>query len=70
MANNNIASRVCSAFRCAPHHHRYLSLVVMVGAWYVLEQVLHYEIAAKGIEVFGVVPFAERVFGALFAEGE
>jgi hypothetical protein len=66
----NIAKSCCKAFQSAPHHHRYLTLVVMVTSWYVLEQVLHYEIAAKGIEVFGVVPFAERVFGAFFGEAD
>jgi len=69
MANNKL-SAVCKAFQCAPHHHRYLTLAVIVGTWYVLENVVHYSLAAKGVEVFGVVPFAERVFGAFFVEGD
>ena len=69
MAKNKLQA-CCNAFRQAPHHHRYLTLGVIVVTWYVLEQVLHYSLAAKGVEVFGVVPFAERVFGAFFVEGD
>lgn len=61
---------VVSALRHAPHHHRYLTLVVIVGSWYVLEQVLHYSLAAEGVKVFGVAPFAERVVGRLFGAEE
>lgn len=64
------AKHIVNALRNAPHHHRYLTMVVIVGSWYVLEQVLHYSLAAKGVEVFGVVPFAERVVGGLFGADE
>ena len=60
--------KVVRALRSAPVEHRICAALVMVVLWYVFEQVLHYETAAKGIEVFGLVPFADRAMGFLLGE--
>jgi hypothetical protein len=70
MQNNTFVGKCAHGLRTAPHHHRYLTAAVIVGIWYVAENVLHYAVVAKGVEVFCVVPFAERIFSSVFGAAE
>jgi hypothetical protein len=66
MTNNPKVQAACHAFRSAPHKHRFVTVGVMFVSWYVLEYVIHLPVAAKGVELFGLVPFADKVIGMVF----
>jgi hypothetical protein len=61
-----VMHRVGHAIRKAPNEHRLLTLLAFAAIWALLEFVLHYEAAAKGVEIFGVAPFADRAVKFLF----
>lgn len=67
MADQTKVQIACHAFRQAPHKHRFLTVGVMFAGWYVLEYVIHLPVAAKGVELFGLVPFADKVVSAVFS---
>lgn len=60
--------RVKRAVRTAPVKHRVITALIIAAIWAILEFVLKYEVAAKGVELFGVVPFADRMIKALLGE--
>ncbi len=66
--NATVVRRVGHAIRKAPSEHRVTTFVIFAVCWIVLEFVLHYEAAAHTVEIFGVVPFADRAAKALFGE--
>jgi hypothetical protein len=66
MSENPKVKAACDAFRHAPHRHRFVTVGVMFVGWYVLEYVIHLPVAAKGVELFGLVPFADKVVGMVF----
>lgn len=60
--------RIVTALRSAPTEHRIIAAASMIVLWYVLEEVFHLTVAAKSVEVFGLVPFADRAMGFLLGE--
>lgn len=68
--HRKVAAAVAQAVRTAPSRHRYISFVVIGVSWYVAEHVLHAGTAAKGIEVFGLAPFADRIVVKVFELAE
>lgn len=65
-----VLHRVGHAIRTAPTHHRILSFLVFAVIWALLEYVLHYEVAAKGAELFGLAPAADKVLRMFIGDGE
>jgi hypothetical protein len=63
-----IVRRVGHAIRKAPTEHRYITFAIFAACWAVLEFVLHYEATAHTVEIFGVVPFADRAAKVFFGE--
>jgi hypothetical protein len=68
--HRKVAAAVGQAIRTAPARHRYISFVVIGIGWYVCEYVFHAGPAAKGIEVFGLAPFADRIVVKVFELAE
>jgi hypothetical protein len=60
--------RIGMALRTAPMEHRILALLVLSALWLVLEYQLQYHVVAKGVEVFGLAPFADRAIALVFGE--
>jgi hypothetical protein len=58
---------VGKALIAATDRHRIITAVIFAGLWSLLEFYLHYEQAAKMVEMFGFAPFADRCIG-LFIE--
>lgn len=48
----------------AAMHHRFYTCIVLFAIWYVFENILHYPVAAKGIEV-AIFPYADALLKQL-----
>jgi hypothetical protein len=65
-----VLHRVGHAIRTAPTHHRVMTFIVFTAVWAVFEYVLHYEMAAKGAELFGMAPAADKLLRLVIGDGE
>jgi hypothetical protein len=63
-----VLHRVGHAIRHAPTEHRIVTFLVFTGLWIVLEYILHYEMAAKTTELFGMAPAADKVLRLIIGE--
>lgn len=63
-----VMARVAQAIRHAPTEHRILSFLLFAAIWALLEYVLHYEMAAKGAELFGLAPAADKLLKLVIGE--